>query len=225
MQIVASSSPSILTRSTASGAANRSLVPAVLALQGSVEPHVRALENLGYAQPLLVRRVAELGRATHLVIPGGESTALEKLMKIYGLWEPIRARALEGTLALFGTCAGAILMGRAAAERPERLGVLAVDVDRNAYGSQVDSFVARVTLAPPLGELDAFFIRAPAFRNVGREVEVLGTHDGNVILVRQQRLLAATFHPELLTPATRTGDVRRALVCAASRVHQYFLEL
>ena len=183
--------------------------PAVLALQGSVEPHRRALEALGY-EPVEVRRPHQLERITHLVMPGGESTTLYKLLDLYRLWAPIRERAQAGSLALFGTCAGAILLGRDATERPPRLGLIDVTVERNAYGRQVDSFVTPIELCEPLGSMEGVFIRAPRLRDPGPGVEVLGCHAGDPILVRQGRCLAATFHPELTD---------------ARQLHELFLDL
>ncbi|MGE3166493.1 MAG: pyridoxal 5'-phosphate synthase glutaminase subunit PdxT [Planctomycetota bacterium] len=183
--------------------------PAVLALQGSVEPHLQRLEALGFAATS-VRRPQQLAAVTHLILPGGESTTIHLLLTRFGLWDAIADRARAGSLAIFGTCAGAILMGRASDERPPRWGLLDIDVRRNAYGRQVDSFECELELAPPIGPVRGVFIRAPQMADPGPRVQILGELDGSPVLVRQDRLLAATFHPELTD---------------SLRVHEYFLGL
>ncbi|MEE8143510.1 MAG: pyridoxal 5'-phosphate synthase glutaminase subunit PdxT [Planctomycetota bacterium] len=167
----------------------------LLALQGSVEPHHVAMKRLG-VDSLPVRRPEQLEGLTHLILPGGESTALYKLLADYGLWEPIRKRGGDGSLAIFGTCAGAILLGQENGECPPRLGLLDAAVERNAYGRQLESFVATLRLREPLGELQGIFIRAPRCRQPGAGVEVLGSLNGEPVVLRQGRLLVATFHPE-----------------------------
>jgi len=179
----------------------------VLALQGDVPEHLRALEAVG-ARGVRVRRAAELDGLDGLVIPGGESTTVGMLLERFGLMEPLRGRLLEGLPAL-GTCTGIILLARdIEGSAQPRLGVLDVTVRRNAYGRQVDSFETDVS-APPLGEepLRAVFIRAPAVVRTGPGVETLAESEHGPLLVRQGNLLGATFHPEL------TGDLR---------VHAYF---
>jgi 5'-phosphate synthase pdxT subunit len=167
----------------------------VLALQGDFAAHGRALRGLDV--PVReVRRVADLAALAGLVIPGGESTALLNLMQDEPWFEALH-RFHDGGGVLFGTCAGAILLAREVRPRQRSLALLDVVVERNSYGRQVDSFEARVE-APALGgAIDGVFIRAPRFRAVGPEVEVLARHDGEPVLVRQGRVLAATFHPEL----------------------------
>ena len=181
-------------------------VPAVLALQGSSEPHVECFRRLGYA-PRTVRRVADLDGVTHLVMPGGESTTIHHLLELFDLWDPLRRRAGEGSLAIFGTCAGAILLGRSTdGERPPRMDVLDATVDRNAYGTQLDSFTADLTVDGLSAPFHAVFIRAPIIRSVGADVRVLATQEDHPVLVRQRNLLAATFHPEL-TEDTRVHEL------------------
>ena len=171
----------------------------VLALQGNFREHAAMLRGLG-ADVVEVRLPAHLEGVDGLVIPGGESTAMTKLMRLYGLDEAIRG--FRG--ALFGTCAGMIVLDR------EHLGLADLVVDRNAYGRQVASFEADLELAGDEAPLRGVFIRAPRVRDVGPEVEVLASHAGEPVLLRQGRLLVAAFHPEL------TGD---------TRVHERFLEL
>lgn len=188
----------------------------VLALQGDVEEHRTALTRAG-AEVRSVRTPGDLEGLEGLVLPGGESTAIGRMMERAGLLEPLRARAAAGNLALFGTCAGMILLAREVlGGAPPRLGVLDVTVERNAYGRQVDSFEVDLPV-PALGEapVRAVFIRAPVVRAVGPGVEVLATWRGHPVLVRQGRHLASAFHPELvddlrlvrhfLTLATRAG--------------------
>jgi pyridoxal 5'-phosphate synthase pdxT subunit len=180
----------------------------VLALQGDFAAHAALLGSLG--EPArLVRRTADLRGLRGLVLPGGESTALLRLMAGEPWFEALRAFHAGGG-ALFGTCAGAILLARRIeGSQQASLGVLDVTVARNAYGRQVESFEAELD-APELGgPLRGMFIRAPRITAVGPGVEVLAQLDGQPVLVRQGRVLAATFHPEI------TGD---------TRVHQLFAE-
>jgi 5'-phosphate synthase pdxT subunit len=171
----------------------------VLALQGNFRDHAAVLRRLG-AQPVEVRLPEQLEGLDGLVIPGGESTAITRLMRLYGLEEAIRR--FRG--AVFGTCAGMILLDR------EHLGLVDVAVDRNAYGRQVASFEADLDLDGDAEPLRGVFIRAPRVREAGSDVEVLAEHDGEPVLLRQGRFLVASFHPEL------TDD---------TRVHERFLEL
>jgi 5'-phosphate synthase pdxT subunit len=171
----------------------------VLALQGAFREHARALRKLG-ADVVEVRLPEELDGLGGLVIPGGESTSIMRLAELYGLDEAVRA--YRG--AVFGTCAGMILLDR------DHLGLADVEVDRNAFGRQVKSFEADVELAGDEIPLRGVFIRAPRVRNLGPGVEVLGDLDGEPVLVRDGRLLLASFHPEL------TDDLR---------VHELFLNL
>jgi 5'-phosphate synthase pdxT subunit len=171
----------------------------VLALQGGFAAHLRALRDVGVAG-CEVRRPDELEGLEGLVIPGGESTALLRLLAEEGAgpeawFEAIRRFHARGGV-LLGTCAGAILLAREVRPRQPSLDLLDVAVRRNAYGRQVDSFESEVE-APGLGgSLPAVFIRAPRFDRLG-EVEVLATHGDEPVLVQQGRVVAATFHPEL----------------------------
>jgi 5'-phosphate synthase pdxT subunit len=171
----------------------------VLALQGAFREHVAALRKLG-ADAVEVRLPEELEGLDGLVIPGGESTTIVRLAELYGLEEAIRSYAG----AIFGTCAGMIVLDR------EHWGLADLAVERNAFGRQVRSFEADVALAGDEIPLRGVFIRAPRIRETGRDVQVLGELDGEPVLVRDGRLLLASFHPEL------TDDLR---------VHELFLEL
>jgi 5'-phosphate synthase pdxT subunit len=170
----------------------------VLAVQGAVREHVEALRAVG-AEPREVRLPEDLEGLDALILPGGESTTMRRLMDRYGLTEPIRAMARDGA-PLLGTCAGMILLAERLTDGESPvLGLLDVEVQRNAYGRQLDSFEADVDF-PSLGAepLHGVFIRAPAVSDVGAGVEVLARDpDGRPIAVRQGRVLATTFHPEL----------------------------
>jgi 5'-phosphate synthase pdxT subunit len=183
----------------------------VLALQGGFAAHAAALRDVG-ATPREVRRTAELDGLAGLVIPGGESTTLLNLMRDEPWFESLaRFHARGGVLA--GTCAGAILLAREVRPHQPSLGLLDVVIGRNAFGRQVDSFEATVD-APALGgPMDAVFIRAPRFRALFPEVQVLGRYAGEPVLVRQGRVVAATFHPEL----TRSRALHRYLVELAAQ--------
>jgi pyridoxal 5'-phosphate synthase pdxT subunit len=186
----------------------------VLALQGDVREHIAALEAVG-ARAVSVRRACELAAVDGLVVPGGESTTMGKLAIAFELFEPIRERIAAG-LPVYGSCAGMIMLADRVLdgiEGQETIGGIDMSVRRNAFGRQVDSFEGRVVMdgAP----YDAVFIRAPWVESIGEGVEVLGrveTGDaaGRIVAVRQGRVMATAFHPEL------TGD---------SRVHRYFVDL
>jgi 5'-phosphate synthase pdxT subunit len=167
----------------------------VLALQGDFAAHSAAFRHLGI--PVReVRRVAELEGLAGIMIPGGESTALLNLMRDEPWFEALRRLHASGAVVA-GTCAGAILLCREVRPRQESLALLDAVIERNAFGRQVDSFEARVD-APKLGgQMEAVFIRAPRFRALFPDVEVLARYDGEPVLVRQDRVVASTFHPEL----------------------------
>ena len=183
----------------------------VLALQGDFAAHAAVLDELG-SPPVEVRRAAELEGLDGIVVPGGESTTLLNLMADEPWFEALgRLHARGG--AVFGTCAGAILLAREVEEPAQpALGLLDATVRRNAYGRQVDSFETRLRLEGEAEPLPAVFIRAPRFVRLGSEVEILARLDGEPVLVRQGSVLAATFHPEL-TPDRR---VHRMFVGLAS---------
>ena len=172
----------------------------VLALQGDFEAHGKMLASLG-CEVAEVRRVAQLSGLDGLVIPGGESTTLLNLMADEPWFDALR-RFENGGGALMGTCAGAILLSRSVLNPPqESLGLLDATIVRNAFGRQVDSFETTLD-APSLGgTVEAAFIRAPRFQALGPEVETLAAYRGEPVLVRQGRILAMTFHPELTRDA------------------------
>ena len=193
----------------------------VLALQGAFREHRRMLEGLG-ADTRLVRWPSELERLDGLVIPGGESTAIAKLLAIHGMYGPLRAAHAAG-MAVFGTCAGAILMARdieGARPDQEPLALMDVRIRRNAYGRQIDSFETTVPWAGiEGGPVKGVFIRAPRFADLGAGVEVLSTsEDGEPLAVREGRALASRAHRRFpracFLPGARRRVVR-SLSCVA----------
>jgi 5'-phosphate synthase pdxT subunit len=173
----------------------------VLALQGDVEEHLAAVERAG-ATGVPVRTREELESVDALILPGGESTTVGRLLTRFDLMEPLRHRAEEG-MPLFGTCTGLILMAREIRDSDQpRLGLLDVEVERNAFGRQLDSFETDLSI-PALGDppMRAVFIRAPRVTRVGPGVEVLATVPEGAVLVRQGNLLGCAFHPELTEDA------------------------
>ena len=147
------------------------------------------------ATALLVRTPEDLAAVDVLAIPGGESTTIAKLARDHGLVDPIRRRASEG-MPILGTCAGMIVMSKRIEDGEPLLSLLDVTVRRNAYGRQVDSFEADVEVKG-MGSVRAVFIRAPVISELGPAVEVLGEYGGQPVLVRQGKLMAAAFHPEI----------------------------
>ena len=170
----------------------------VLALQGDWAAHAARMRSLG-VETRLVRTADDLAEVDCLVLPGGESTAMLKLMEAEGLAARIKDRIAAGVPVL-ATCAGVILLAARTTPAQASLGLLDVDVERNAYGRQIHSRVAAVELDSELGQPAAFdgvFIRAPRIVRTGPEVSILGRLEGDAVLVRQGGIIAATFHPEL----------------------------
>src|SRR5262245_35155539 len=173
----------------------------VLALQGDFEAHGKALERAG-ARPVEVRTAAQLADLDGLVIPGGESTTMLKLLRAENMLEPLADFGRRKPV--FGTCAGAILLASEVSNpAQESLGLMDIAVERNAYGRQVDSRVTHIEPSGDFsarthpGELEAVFIRAPIIRRTGSGARVLAEYQGDPVLVEQGRHLVATFHPEL----------------------------
>ena len=185
----------------------------VLALQGDFREHIAVLQSLG-AEVRPVRRPEELAQVAGLVIPGGESSVMDKLSRMFGLAEPLKS-AIRSGLPVYGTCAGLIMLADRvldAISGQESLGGLNIAVRRNAFGSQRDSFETDLQI-PTLGELPmhAVFIRAPVVEHLGEGVAALATlDDGRVVAVEQGNLLGTSFHPEM------TGD---------TRFHEHFLNM
>ncbi len=183
----------------------------VLSFQGDFARHAARLEELG-ADVVSVRTPEAISQIDGLVIPGGESTTIGMLMDRFGLLDAARKAAEEEDLAIFGTCAGAILLAKDIRNSDQpRLGLMEMEVERNAYGRQVDSFEASFASEVFREEpLRGVFIRAPIIRSIRPPVETIASYEELPVVVRQGTLLAATFHPEL------TGD---------TRLHSYFLEM
>lgn len=179
----------------------------VLALQGDFREHGRTLAVVG-ATPVEVRTAEDLADVDCLVIPGGESTTISKLARLYGLVDAIRDRAHEG-MPVFGTCAGMIVMADRVDGLDPLLSLMDIRVQRNAYGRQLDSFEADISIEGIDHPVRGVFIRAPMVEEVGPEVKVLATHEGHPVVVEQGNLLAASFHPELI------GE---------TLLHEYFLK-
>ncbi|MBT99170.1 MAG: pyridoxal 5'-phosphate synthase glutaminase subunit PdxT [Dehalococcoidia bacterium] len=183
----------------------------VLAVQGDFAEHIAVLSNLG-VKAREVRLPEHLDSLSGLIIPGGESTTLSRLMTLYDLREPLQQMAAEGR-AVWGTCAGMIMLSQEITENdPVPLGIMDIGVQRNAFGRQVDSFEQRLNINGLDGDpFHAIFIRAPVIIRIGKDVEVLSAlEDERPVAVKQGNLMATSFHPEL------TNDYR---------FHSYFLEL
>ncbi len=185
----------------------------VLSLQGDFAAHGAALERAG-AQPIYVREAADLRSLDALVIPGGESTTMLKLLRLDGLFDAVAE--FGARKPVFGTCAGAILVAdEVSGPAQESLRLMDIAVERNAYGRQIDSRVTQIEPEPEFlartapGKMEAVFIRAPIIRRTGPAVRILALYNGDPVLVEQGRHLVSTFHPEL---------------SADSRVHALFLK-
>jgi pyridoxal 5'-phosphate synthase pdxT subunit len=199
--------------------ADRKTRVGIVALQGDFEAHLKAVQAAG-GEPFLVRAPEQLTSADALILPGGESTTIGKLMARFGIDHAIAAAHAEGK-PIYGTCAGMILLAKRITSGEMRggqptLGLMDIGVARNAFGRQLDSFETEIDTEPEVTGEDAencvhgVFIRAPYVTDIGADVRILARYQGRVVLVRQGSLLASAFHPEL------TGD---------SRVHRYFLRM
>lgn len=184
----------------------------VLAVQGAVSEHIRHLERCG-VEAVAVKNRESLNKASGLIIPGGESTTIGKLIEIFGLADLIRERNRQGSLAVFGTCAGMVLVAQnifdGIREQP-RLGLMDITVQRNAFGRQKESFETELDFKSFNSPLTAVFIRAPIIKKAGPAVETLAELPEGVVAARQGSLLVTSFHPEL------TDDLR---------VHQFFINI
>ncbi|EJO01719.1 glutamine amidotransferase [Oenococcus oeni AWRIB418] len=190
------------------GNKNMTVTIGVLALQGAVSEHIKALKDSG-AETIAVKDASQLEELDGLVLPGGESTTMRRLMDKYGLFDAIKIFAKKK--AIFGTCAGLILMAKEIEGRKgPHLGLLDIDVKRNAFGSQVDSFESDLKIDHVAESFDGVFIRAPYIKKVGPGVEILSTYNQHIVACHQGRFLACAFHPEL------TGD---------TRFHEYFVKI
>ncbi len=183
----------------------------VMAIQGDYREHKQMLMSLG-VEAVEVRLPKDLDGLAGLIVPGGESTTIGMLAREYGLEGVVRERVQEGSLAIWGTCAGAIWLAKEIPRYPDqpRLGCLDMAVERNAYGRQVDSFEEDLQIRGFDRPFHAFFIRAPLILRVGEGVEVLARHGEEIVLVQSGKMLAGTFHPELTQDA---------------RIHQLFIDV
>lgn len=181
----------------------------VLALQGAVAEHIKMLEAAG-ATGVVVKKTTQLPELDGIVIPGGESTTIGKLMREYGFIEELRKFSEQGK-PIFGTCAGLIVLAdEIVGEQQAHLKLMNMKVQRNAFGRQRESFETELAVKGINEHVRAVFIRAPLIKEVGPEVDVLSVHNDEIVAARQGHLLAASFHPEL------TDDYR---------MHEYFLRM
>lgn len=183
----------------------------VLALQGAFREHCQAIVRCGGVEAVEIRNANELDEVDGLILPGGESTTIGKLLVDWGIMDKIKQRAAQG-MAIYGTCAGLILLAKTIRNSDQpRLGLMDITVRRNAFGRQVDSFEADL-MVPELGEepFPAVFIRAPLIERAETNVKILATVKDKIVMARQGKLLVTSFHPEL------TDD---------ARVHQYFIQM
>lgn len=178
----------------------------VLALQGDFAEHQKTLQRLGVSS-IQVRTGQQLDEVSALIIPGGESTTMLKLLDRFDLRD-LLTKKIEDGLPVFGTCAGGIILAKRVSDGEAPIPILDVEVRRNAYGSQVESFEAEIDIEG-IGTVWGVFIRAPVIENVGEDVQVLGEWAGDPVVIRQGSILFSTFHPELTDDTT---------------LHKFFLE-
>lgn len=176
----------------------------VLGLQGAVREHIRSIEESG-AEGIVVKRTEQLDELDGLIIPGGESTTMRRLIDKYGFMGPLKTFAAQGK-PMFGTCAGLILLAKNIVGYEEgHLGVMDVTVERNSFGRQRDSFEAELNITDVAEDFTGVFIRAPHIVEVGEDVEILSKHDGRIVAARQGQFLGCSFHPELTDDHRMTG--------------------
>lgn len=183
----------------------------VLAFQGSIKEHIYSLSQLENVSVLEVKNKEDLNKVSGLILPGGESTVIGKLIREFDMAEPIIKKVKEG-MPIWGTCAGMILLAKEIVnESYKHLGLMDIDVRRNAYGGQLDSFISTISI-PKISqnEIPLVFIRSPWVEKVSEDVEVLATLEDRIIAVKQANMLATSFHPEL------TKSIA---------VHRFFVEL
>lgn len=168
----------------------------VLGLQGAIEEHVKHIHNLGL-QSLIVKKPEQLKDVNGLILPGGESTTMRKLIDRYGFFEPLKEFSNKG-IPIFGTCAGMVLIAKEIIDsNTSHLNLMDISVKRNAFGRQVDSFVTALDVRGLNDPFNAIFIRAPYIESAGKNVEILATYDGKIVAAKQDHILVSSFHPEL----------------------------
>lgn len=181
----------------------------ILSLQGSIVEHIKAIEKLGH-NPIKIKIPRHLEQVKALIIPGGESTTISKLMKEYNLDKAIVEKNKKG-MPIYGTCAGSILLAKQTEDvKVNPLGLLDVSIKRNGYGRQIDSFETNLQIKNFSNPFHAIFIRAPTIDSYNSDSEVLAEFNNHPVMLRQNNILVTTFHPEL------TNDLR---------VHKYFLDM
>lgn len=181
----------------------------VLALQGAVREHVNSLQTPG-VEVVIVKKVEQLEELDGIVLPGGESTTMRRHIDNYGFFEPLKAFAKAGK-PMFGTCAGLILMAKSlVGQNNGHLEIIDMEVERNAFGRQRESFEAELMVDGIGDDIMALFIRAPLIKRVGEDVEIISKYNDEIVAVRQNQFLACSFHPELTTD---------------TRFHQYFVDI
>lgn len=183
----------------------------VLALQGSVIEHMRKLKLLSGVQPIEVKTKSDLHSVDGIILPGGESTTIAKLLKEFDLFDPLRERIEKG-MPVWGTCAGMILLAKEIVDEQPHLCVMDIKVRRNAFGSQLDSF-SQYAIIPEIRPeaIELVFIRAPWIDEAKRKVKVLGTIEGHIVAARQDNMMVTSYHPEL-TDFTATHEYFAAMV-------------
>jgi pyridoxal 5'-phosphate synthase pdxT subunit len=167
----------------------------VLALQGAVREHIRSVEECGVVG-VAIKKVEELKDVDGLILPGGESTAMRRLIDKYNFMDALKEFAAEGK-PMFGTCAGLILLAKNLVDHEPHIGVMDITVERNSFGRQVDSFEADLAIKDVADSFPAVFIRAPHIVEAGEEVEILSKHNGRIVAAREGQYLGCSFHPEL----------------------------
>ncbi|MCM3694730.1 pyridoxal 5'-phosphate synthase glutaminase subunit PdxT [Neobacillus niacini] len=167
----------------------------VLALQGAVREHIRSIEECG-VEAVAIKRKEELKEVDGLILPGGESTAMRRLIDKYDFMDALKEFAAEGK-PMFGTCAGLILLAKNLVGHEPHIGVMDITVERNSFGRQVDSFEADLAIKDVAQSFPAVFIRAPHIVEAGSEVEILSKHNGRIVAAREGQFLGCSFHPEL----------------------------
>lgn len=167
----------------------------VLALQGAVREHIRSVEECG-VEGIAIKKVEQLKEVDGLILPGGESTAMRRLIDKYGFMGPLKEFAEEGK-PMFGTCAGLILLAKNLVGHEPHIGVMDITVERNSFGRQVDSFEADLAIKDVADSFPAVFIRAPHIVEAGSDVEILSKHNDRIVAAREGQFLGCSFHPEL----------------------------
>lgn len=187
---------------------NKKLKIGVLSFQGSVEEHIKILNSFDDIEPIEVKTLKSLNESDGIILPGGESTTISKLLKIFNLAEPLKKR-IENGMPVWGTCAGLILLAKNIEKESPHLGVMDIFVKRNAYGTQINSFIINSTIDEISKEkIPLVFIRAPWIERIEKDVKKLLKIDNHIVAARQKNMLATSFHPEL----TKNNEFHRYFI-------------